>query len=158
MALDTDSIDSTKPGSPKRPTSASGKPMTEVNDKNQLVTASVPNDSQSPSPLEPHSSSHDAPIDPVPSGAFSTSPRKQTSIVLSSPNRDPATPQAATVGLSEAPTVEATGVRDDVDSAIDDNFADSTASLTSTAYEYRRIHGRPFHSEFGNASYWCVPR
>ena len=45
-------------------------------------------------------------------------------------------------------------VREDADSAIDDDYEGSTTSLTSSIYQYRKLHGRPFHREFGNASYW----
>ncbi|SPO04389.1 related to TAM domain methyltransferase [Cephalotrichum gorgonifer] len=31
----------------------------------------------------------------------------------------------------------------------------STASLTASILEYRKIHGRTYHSEIGNASYWA---
>lgn len=30
----------------------------------------------------------------------------------------------------------------------------STESLTASILEYRKIHGRTYHSEIGNASYW----
>ncbi|SPO04373.1 related to methyltransferase [Cephalotrichum gorgonifer] len=34
------------------------------------------------------------------------------------------------------------------------SLASSTASLTASILEYRKIHGRTYHSEIGNASYW----
>lgn len=43
---------------------------------------------------------------------------------------------------------------DDDDSALGDDGASSTASLTSTIMEYRKINGRTYHSEIGNAKYW----
>ena len=43
---------------------------------------------------------------------------------------------------------------DDGDSALGDDDADSTASLTSSILRYRSIHGRTYHSERGNAQYW----
>lgn len=42
----------------------------------------------------------------------------------------------------------------DEDSALGVNFADSTASLTSSILRYRTIHGRTYHSERGNSQYW----
>lgn len=43
---------------------------------------------------------------------------------------------------------------DDRDSAIGEDEADSTASLTSSILNYRTLHGRTYHSERGNAQYW----
>ncbi|KAF6813868.1 methyltransferase domain-containing protein [Colletotrichum plurivorum] len=43
---------------------------------------------------------------------------------------------------------------DDNDSALGEERASSTASITSTILEYRKIHGRTFHGEVGNAQYW----
>jgi len=42
---------------------------------------------------------------------------------------------------------------DDADSAFG-NDLESTASLTSTILNYRKIHGRTYHSDVGNAEYW----
>ncbi len=79
--------------------------------------------------------------------------------------------------VAEAPTAEATGgtatasaavpvlpadhwtappaaADDDNDSALGDDAAESTASLTSTIRDYRTIKGRTYHSEIGNAQYW----
>lgn len=43
---------------------------------------------------------------------------------------------------------------DEVDSALGEDIADSTASLTSSILRYRTIQGRTYHSERGNAQYW----
>ncbi|KAK1479811.1 methyltransferase domain-containing protein [Colletotrichum cuscutae] len=43
---------------------------------------------------------------------------------------------------------------DDADSALGDDNASSTASITSTILQYRKIHGRTFHGEVGDAQYW----
>ncbi|OLN86445.1 Phosphomethylethanolamine N-methyltransferase 2 [Colletotrichum chlorophyti] len=43
---------------------------------------------------------------------------------------------------------------DDNDSALGEDNASSTASITSTILQYRKIHGRTFHGEVGNAQYW----
>ncbi|GAB1312634.1 SAM-dependent methylransferase [Madurella fahalii] len=66
---------------------------------------------------------------------------------------------------AEQPATDDTGILpadhwtslDDVDndSAVDEDEASSTASLTSSIFRYRSIHGRTFHSERGNAQYWA---
>jgi hypothetical protein len=43
---------------------------------------------------------------------------------------------------------------DDADSALGEDQADATASLTSSIVQYRTLHGRTYHSERGNALYW----
>jgi len=43
---------------------------------------------------------------------------------------------------------------DDADSALGEDLAESTASLSASILEYRTIQGRRFHSERGNALYW----
>ncbi|ORY68797.1 S-adenosyl-L-methionine-dependent methyltransferase [Pseudomassariella vexata] len=43
---------------------------------------------------------------------------------------------------------------DDNDSALGDDGASSTASLSASILEYRTIHGRTYHSNIGNAEYW----
>ena len=43
---------------------------------------------------------------------------------------------------------------DDADSALGQDLADSTASITSSIVQYRTLHGRTYHSERGNALYW----
>ncbi len=52
--------------------------------------------------------------------------------------------------LSQAP------LDDDTDSALGDDAASSTASISSTILQYRTINGRTYHSERGNAQYWCA--
>ena len=50
---------------------------------------------------------------------------------------------------------------DDQDSALgddDSSLLSSTASLSSSIFRYRTLHGRTYHSERGNAQYWCVAR
>ncbi|KAJ3458811.1 hypothetical protein MRS44_012920 [Fusarium solani] len=42
----------------------------------------------------------------------------------------------------------------DADSAVGEDNADSTASITSSILRYRTIRGRTFHSERGDAFYW----
>nr|RBQ94387.1 hypothetical protein FVER53263_09898 [Fusarium verticillioides] len=43
---------------------------------------------------------------------------------------------------------------DDADSAVGDEAASSTESISSSILHYRTIHGRTYHSERGNAEYW----
>ncbi|TDZ71701.1 Secondary metabolism regulator LAE1 [Colletotrichum trifolii] len=77
--------------------------------------------------------------------------------------------QAATAAQEEQEAAAAAGIlpaehwvqaaRDadddgDGDSALGDGAASSTASITSSILHYRKIHGRTFHSEVGNAQYW----
>ncbi|KAM5386401.1 hypothetical protein ACJZ2D_000364 [Fusarium nematophilum] len=41
----------------------------------------------------------------------------------------------------------------DADSATGQSFSSSTDSVTSTIFEYRKVHGRTYHREIGNAQY-----
>jgi hypothetical protein len=43
---------------------------------------------------------------------------------------------------------------DDADSAVGDDVASSTESISSSILHYRTVHGRTYHSERGNAQYW----
>ena len=43
---------------------------------------------------------------------------------------------------------------EDADSALGEDLAESTASLSASILEYRTIQGRRYHSERGNALYW----
>lgn len=45
---------------------------------------------------------------------------------------------------------------EDGDSALGQDANNSTASITSSILHYRTIHGRTYHSERGNASYWYL--
>lgn len=38
--------------------------------------------------------------------------------------------------------------------SVAESLATSTGSLTSSILEYRKIHGRTYHSDVGNAAYW----
>lgn len=44
--------------------------------------------------------------------------------------------------------------QDDNDSALGDDAASSSASITSSILEYREINGRTYHSERGSHQYW----
>ena len=56
---------------------------------------------------------------------------------------------------SQEPLAEGEQDEFDDDSALGSDVASSTASVTSSILRYRTIHGRTFHSERGNAQYWC---
>ncbi|KAJ4244349.1 hypothetical protein NW762_014476 [Fusarium torreyae] len=51
-------------------------------------------------------------------------------------------------------TAEDVPQEDDADSAVGDDVASSTESISSSILHYRTIHGRTYHSERGNAQYW----
>lgn len=47
---------------------------------------------------------------------------------------------------------------DEADSPYGDNVTLSTASITSTIFQYRKLHGRTYHNfDGGEREYWCVP-
>ncbi|KAM0217625.1 hypothetical protein ACHAQI_001674 [Fusarium lateritium] len=48
------------------------------------------------------------------------------------------------------------GVDDDADSLTGESLSSSTDSVTSSIFEYRKLHGRTFHHEIGNAQYWAA--
>ena len=52
---------------------------------------------------------------------------------------------------TQAPLPEGPPGDDDADSALGDDAADSTASLTASIMEYRTLHGRTYHRELGKA-------
>jgi len=43
---------------------------------------------------------------------------------------------------------------DDGNSLSDGSLSASTDSMTSSIFEYRKLHGRTYHREIGNAQYW----
>ncbi|KAK5991919.1 Methyltransferase [Cladobotryum mycophilum] len=45
---------------------------------------------------------------------------------------------------------------EDADSALGSDAASSTASITSTILDYRTLHGRRYHSEMNDVSYWAA--
>lgn len=45
---------------------------------------------------------------------------------------------------------------EDGDSSLGQDTSSSTASIASSILHYRTIHGRTYHSERGNASYWYL--
>ncbi|KAL1844934.1 hypothetical protein VTK73DRAFT_1483 [Phialemonium thermophilum] len=49
---------------------------------------------------------------------------------------------------------EGAAATSDADSALGEDVASSTASLASSILQYRKIRGRTYHSEIGNAQYW----
>lgn len=89
-----------------------------------------------------------------------------------SPPKSPAQPPATSNGTAENPPIlpletwaqpveDEEGNNDefdDADSALGEDSASSTASLTASILEYRTLHGRTYHSNRGNAQYWWVTR
>lgn len=45
-------------------------------------------------------------------------------------------------------------IPEDDESAIAESISSSTASVSSSILNYRTLHGRRYHSEIGDASYW----
>jgi hypothetical protein len=46
---------------------------------------------------------------------------------------------------------------DDADSSCGDNLSLSTASLSSTIFQYRKLHGRTYHNfDGGEREYWLA--
>ncbi|CAJ0552277.1 Ff.00g062560.m01.CDS01 [Fusarium sp. VM40] len=45
-------------------------------------------------------------------------------------------------------------IEDDGDSLTGQSLSSSTDSVTSSIFEYRKLHGRTFHHEIGSAQYW----
>lgn len=43
---------------------------------------------------------------------------------------------------------------DDAHSLSEESLNSSTASVTSSIFEYRKLHGRTYHREIGSAQYW----
>ncbi|KAK4447409.1 S-adenosyl-L-methionine-dependent methyltransferase [Podospora aff. communis PSN243] len=84
-----------------------------------------------------------------------------TTITQDASAADPGDPPAATNPTDEnADTasvrqgVDTSDVVDEADSAYGDDAASSTASLATSILNYRKIHGRTFHGDVGNAEYW----
>ncbi|KAF5011136.1 hypothetical protein FDECE_2744 [Fusarium decemcellulare] len=83
-----------------------------------------------------------------------------------SPTEEAGSPVAAQATATEAlhspehwaqlAEIHEEGGRDDDDSALDPDSAETTASITSSILQYRTIHGRTFHSERGDAQYWAA--
>ncbi|KAJ4180851.1 hypothetical protein NW755_011383 [Fusarium falciforme] len=53
-----------------------------------------------------------------------------------------------------AQVAEELGADNDADSALGEDAAESTASITSSILQYRNISGRTYHRDIGNAQYW----
>ncbi|KAH6949262.1 S-adenosyl-L-methionine-dependent methyltransferase [Fusarium avenaceum] len=47
-------------------------------------------------------------------------------------------------------------VEDDDDSLTGQSLSSSTDSVTSSIFEYHKLHGRTFHHKIGNAQYWAA--
>ncbi|KAI0019321.1 S-adenosyl-L-methionine-dependent methyltransferase [Xylariomycetidae sp. FL0641] len=74
---------------------------------------------------------------------------------LDSPSADTASPTALDLAAEAADRTQH-GVQpdEDADSALGEDSASSTASLSESILEYRTLHGRTYHSLRGNADYW----
>jgi hypothetical protein len=94
--------------------------------------------------------SSDAP--PAP-GAEAISPKSHSSPKSGSSPPGSGASQAATNILPADHWAQLDTI-DDGDSAIGEDADSSTASISSSILQYRTIHGRTYHSEQGNATYW----
>ncbi|QGI88814.1 hypothetical protein CEK26_000029 [Fusarium fujikuroi] len=102
---------------------------------------------ESTSPKAAAASSPPAEATPAPAEETSTEP--PTAENPAQPAEDFHNPNHwATLNEEDAPGV------DDADSAVGDDVASSTESISSSILHYRTIHGRTYHSEQGNAEYW----
>ncbi|KAL2679380.1 hypothetical protein Neosp_010154 [[Neocosmospora] mangrovei] len=54
----------------------------------------------------------------------------------------------------QAPQDDDVGDNSDADSTTGLSTASSTSSISSSIFEYRKVHGRTYHREMGNAQYW----
>ncbi|KAH7625485.1 hypothetical protein B0T09DRAFT_361424 [Sordaria sp. MPI-SDFR-AT-0083] len=81
--------------------------------------------SQSPKSEQPPPRRHQLPLTP---GQHRSAPRNKTLLLA----EDPADDGASTIS----------------------SLASTTASLSSSIYDYRTIHGRTYHAEIGNAESW----
>ncbi|KAM6530475.1 hypothetical protein FALCPG4_008603 [Fusarium falciforme] len=54
----------------------------------------------------------------------------------------------------EASQDDDVGDNSDADSTTGLSTASSTSSISSSIFEYRKVHGRTYHREMGNAQYW----
>ncbi|KAH7190040.1 S-adenosyl-L-methionine-dependent methyltransferase [Fusarium oxysporum] len=99
------------------------------------------------SPKAPVASSPPAEATPAPAEETSTEP--PTAENPAEPAEDFHNPDHwASLNENDAPG------DDDADSAVGDDAASSTESISSSILHYRTIHGRTYHSERGNAEYW----
>ncbi|KAM0234326.1 hypothetical protein ACHAP5_010140 [Fusarium lateritium] len=94
---------------------------------------------------------------------MSTPPETQKS-PAKSPSKSPSkSPRNASPGVGDPNILAAShwqqlaedeGIDDDADSVTGESLSSSTDSVTSSIFEYRKLHGRTFHHEIGNAQYW----
>ncbi|SPJ78244.1 uncharacterized protein FTOL_06633 [Fusarium torulosum] len=79
---------------------------------------------------------------------MSTPPETQKcSKGLKSPAKSPSSPRDGSPNKEEAVN------EDDADSLTGQSLSSSTDSVTSSIFEYRKLFGRTFHHEIGNAQY-----
>lgn len=60
----------------------------------------------------------------------------------------------ADTGVILTRTKEENPEDNDAHSLSDQSLASSTDSITSSIFEYRKLHGRTYHREIGSAQYW----
>lgn len=72
----------------------------------------------------------------------------------SSPTQAEADAGAGILGPDHWAAQHAQDDENDANSALGSTIESSTASITSTILQYRKIHGRSYHSDQGNAQYW----
>ncbi|KAM0492354.1 hypothetical protein ACHAP8_010041 [Fusarium lateritium] len=79
-----------------------------------------------------------------------------------SPSKSPSQEAQASVGITgvlepehwQQLAEEEENLDDDAHSLSEESLNSSTASVTSSIFEYRKLHGRTYHREIGSAQYW----
>ncbi|KAH7196201.1 hypothetical protein DER44DRAFT_902809 [Fusarium oxysporum] len=70
-------------------------------------------------------------------------------------SKDPESPKSTGSNAAEGSTGDDdVGDNSDADSTTGLSTASSTSSISSSIFEYRKVHGRTYHREMGNAQYW----
>ncbi|KAH7487012.1 hypothetical protein FOMA001_g5046 [Fusarium oxysporum f. sp. matthiolae] len=104
--------------------------------------------------------------------AAATSPKSEKSPAKNtakSPSKSPSNspPQHAQVNVGDTGILEPTHWQqlaeeenvnqdDDAHSLSEESLASSTDSVTSSIFEYRKLHGRTYHREIGSSQYWAA--
>ncbi|KAK0624223.1 S-adenosyl-L-methionine-dependent methyltransferase [Immersiella caudata] len=86
-----------------------------------------------------------------------SSKQQPTTTASEAPGALPATTGSAEDAVEDASAEQAVNPgdeADEADSSYDDDAANSTASLSESILNYRKIHGRTYHSNVGDAEYW----
>ncbi|RBQ79614.1 hypothetical protein FVER14953_21189 [Fusarium verticillioides] len=102
--------------------------------------------------------------------AAATSPKSEKSPAKNtgkSPSKSPSKspPQHAQVNVGDTGILEPThwqqlaeeeNADDDAHSLSEESLASSTDSVSSSIFEYRKLHGRTYHREIGSSQYWAA--